>query len=985
MNPVVSPLETTTYTVVITDAASQSVSESVTITVFPLPSPPAIDQVTQPTCAVPSGTVALSGLPGGNWILYVYPLLTEINGSGTTYSVSGLAPGSYTFAVRNLDQCLSTVSAAALVNPVPTPPDDPLATVTHQPDCSDPYGTILFTAQPGVEYSLGTGYQATSSFSGLEPGTYSLYVRLIADNTCVSIAPFSLTVIPYSGTPAAPQPGSVTQPGCITTTGSVVLGGLPAEPWTLMPGNISGNTESILVENLLPGTYNFYIILTSSGCSSRSSRVLINPQPPTPPAPAVTVVHPTCAEATGSITIDSPLGTGYSYSVNGIDYYESVSFPGLTPGNYNVTARNSFLCVSTAASVTVNAQPPIPALVITNPSPVCNPGTANLTAASVTEGSSPDLDLTYWTDAEATVPYATPAAAVPGVYYIKATNPEGCFRIGQVTVSGTDPKKASFTYPASPYCKSALNPEPQYFDGGEAGVFSVLPAGLSFIDPLTGIVDLDGTEPGTYTVTNTIAAFGGCPLVQKTAQITVNPVTIPGTVTGDASVCTGTNSTTLTLSGHTGDILRWEGSTDGILWFNIENTTTSITVTNLTSSTQYRALVQSAGCSSLASSAALVTVNPLPETSAISGPVAPACNGQGVTYSVGLTLGSTYAWTIPPGMTLVDGGTGPNNSQIIVNVGSTGGIITVSETNSSSCTGAPRSLTVNPAGCNLVPAFSANILNICQGAEVIFTDNSTGTTGSTSYLWDFGEGASPRTRNSPGPHTITYTTGGSKDVTLTLTDGAEESLTKAGYITVYSTPVGGSVSAVAPVCGTENSTLLTLNSYSGTVVRWESSVDGINWLPINVNSSTYTAEDIGATTFFRAVVGNGTCPEAYSASATITFIPQLPVGVSISASANPVCSGSAVTFTATPVNGGASPVYQWQVNGSNAGANSPVFTINSPVNGSTIRCIMTSSLACNSGNPATSNTVTMTVNPIPTITGTTPASRCDAGTVTLGA
>ncbi len=304
-NPVVSPLETTTYTVVITDAASQSVSESVTITVFPLPSPPAIDQVTQPTCAVPSGTVALSGLPGGNWILYVYPLLTEINGSGTTYSVSGLAPGSYTFAVRNLDQCLSTVSAAALVNPVPTPPDDPSATVTHQPDCSDPYGTILFTAQPGVEYSLGTGYQATSSFSGLEPGTYSLYVRLIADNTCVSIAPFSLTVIPYSGTPAAPQPGSVTQPGCITTTGSVVLGGLPAEPWTLMPGNISGNTESILVENLLPGTYNFYIILTSSGCSSRSSRVLINPQPPTPPAPAVTVVHPTCAEATGSITIQA--------------------------------------------------------------------------------------------------------------------------------------------------------------------------------------------------------------------------------------------------------------------------------------------------------------------------------------------------------------------------------------------------------------------------------------------------------------------------------------------------------------------------------------------------------------------------------------------------------------------------------------------------------------------------------------------------------
>ncbi|MCK7460579.1 MAG: hypothetical protein MZU84_00030 [Sphingobacterium sp.] len=42
-----------------------------------------------------------------------------------------------------------------------------------------------------------------------------------------------------------------------------------------------------------------------------------------------------------------------------------------------------------------------------------------------------------------------------------------------------------------------------------------------------------------------------------------------------------------------------------------------------------------------------VTVNALPNTSAIAGPATPACSGIGITYSVTLTPGSTYAWTVP--------------------------------------------------------------------------------------------------------------------------------------------------------------------------------------------------------------------------------------------------------------------------------------------------------------------------------------------------
>ena len=90
---------------------------------------------------------------------------------------------------------------------------------------------------------------------------------------------------------------------------------------------------------------------------------------------------------------------------------------------------------------------------------------------------------------------------------------------------------------------------------------------------------------------------------------------------------------------------------------------------------------------------------------------------------------------------------------------------------------------------------------------------------------------------------------------------------------------------------------------------------------------------------------------------TVEIIEVLPVSVSITANPNPFCPGAAVTFTATPVNGGENPVYQWKLNGINAGPDSPAWIIENPQPGDAVYCEIISDDPCSGGNVAASNTI----------------------------
>ncbi|MDZ4795056.1 MAG: RICIN domain-containing protein, partial [Bacteroidota bacterium] len=161
------------------------------------PSAPVVGIITQPTCTLPTGSVALNGLPAsGTWTITRSPGAVATTGSGTSTTISGLAPGTYTFTVAILG-CTSSASASVLVNAVPAAPTAPVVGIITQPTCTLPTGSVVLsglpasgswtiTRSPGAVITTGTGTSTT--ISGLAAGTYTFTVRNAAGCTSASSA-----------------------------------------------------------------------------------------------------------------------------------------------------------------------------------------------------------------------------------------------------------------------------------------------------------------------------------------------------------------------------------------------------------------------------------------------------------------------------------------------------------------------------------------------------------------------------------------------------------------------------------------------------------------------------------------------------------------------------------------------------------------------------------------------------------------------------
>jgi hypothetical protein len=93
-----------------------------------------VDLIVQPTCTVPTGSVILSGLPPGDWIINP----GSISGSGSGTTISNLGIGTYNFTVTDDAGCTSEASSDVVINEQPETPSAPtVSTSTPVNVCPD--------------------------------------------------------------------------------------------------------------------------------------------------------------------------------------------------------------------------------------------------------------------------------------------------------------------------------------------------------------------------------------------------------------------------------------------------------------------------------------------------------------------------------------------------------------------------------------------------------------------------------------------------------------------------------------------------------------------------------------------------------------------------------------------------------------------------------------------------------------------------------
>lgn len=205
---------------------------------------------------------------------------------------------------------------------------------------------------------------------------------------------------------------------------------------------------------------------------------------------------------------------------------------------------------------------------------------------------------------------------------------------------------------------------------------------------------------GSSTITITKLTSESCSsdiTSNNTALVTISAATVGGTVSGGTTICSGAASGVLTLSGHSGSIVKWQSSVSPFtIWTDIANTTTTYTSGILTETTQFRAVVQNGVfCAALNSTATEVTVTPRP-TITISSDANPiSCSNDDerfprFTYSA--TTGSPVTYSItwnqsPPNsfVAVTDESLSPESIQISVpastSAGTYTGTVTVKDAN----------------------------------------------------------------------------------------------------------------------------------------------------------------------------------------------------------------------------------------------------------------------------------------------------------------
>ncbi|NQV03143.1 MAG: PKD domain-containing protein, partial [Bacteroidia bacterium] len=387
----------------------------------------------------------------------------------------------------------------------------------------------------------------------------------------------------------------------------------------------------------------------------------------------------------------------------------------------------------------------------------------------------------------------------------------------------------------------------------------------------------------------------------------------------------------------------------------------------------YEVIVTSAnGCTGRDTVQLTVTVPPTVTNTPLSKSI---CSGESTNIPLTSNVPNTdFFWTANGSSPLVTGyspGTGDTIDQALANSGPGPETVTYTITPTvGSCIGDSVQfvVTITP-GDSVLVSITASTNSVCEGTQVSYTATTIQGGSAPNYQWMV-NGINQGINNSifsysPADNDTVYCILTSSDTVCISNNPATSNEI---IMTIYpNLPVSISISTMEnPVCEGDTMTFSASTTNKGTlpVFQWF-----VNGNPVGTNDSTYTyTPSDGGQVYCVLTSGEQCTSNNPTTSDTITMIvnPLVPVGVSISASENPVCEGLPVTFTTAPINGGTIPIYQWRVNGINSGTNNPDFSY-TPVDGDLVTCTLTSNAECLTNNPASSNTINMSVGEAPDV------------------
>jgi hypothetical protein len=424
---------------------------------------------------------------------------------------------------------------------------------------------------------------------------------------------------------------------------------------------------------------------------------------------------------------------------------------------------------------------------------------------------------------------------------------------------------------------------------------------------------LTGSVIGNLNTTTYFRALienGNCTPVLTSNYVTVlvNTVSVGGTVASNQTIGYGTSPSNLLLSGNTGAVLRWQKALDTNFSSptditNTSNTLLGTTIGNLTTSTYFRAEVQSGICLSAYSDAILVTVN----TTTVGGIISPnqtICIGTAPgTLTLSGYTGDIQRWesaneptfssptTITNTTTTLSGLSALTNTTYYRAVVQNGILpeeyssyvtVTVSQTTVGGIVGSNQTICSNSQPNDItLSGFTGTILKWQSASNADFT-SPTDIFLSTSAILT-GENMGNLTS------TTFY-----RAVVKSGTCASENS----DYVTITITaaPIAGTVASSQTICLGDTPSNLTLSGNTGSVLKWQydflsdfsTAIDIAN----TSNSILGTSiENVIGVTYFRAVIQNGACPNGYSSLASIA-VSNVSVGGSVAASSQTICSGT---------------------------------------------------------------------------------------------